>query len=394
MAGAAVASGLSAGITQTLAVAQEVSGAKPRQARIADVQVWPFTIQEKGTFRIALGSESAAENVLVRLRTADGAVGWGESSPYSPVTSETQATNVAIARSFADFIRGCDPFSIPKIVSDMDAFAPGSPGIKAAFEMALWDICGKLSGQPVCRVLGKYRDSFPTDLTVFLDTPAAMAESAKRVASRGFKAIKVKVGEVPELDIERLRNIRGAVGDSVALRIDANQGWSPADAIRALKALEPLRIEFCEQPIPYSDWEGLKFVRRHSPVPIMADESVHSPQDAIEAVRRDACDMINIKLMKSGGILKAMRIAHIADAADMQCMLGCMSETRLGLTAAAHVVAACRSVLYVDLDAFDFLQTDPIIGGMDVTDGVIRLPAKPGLGLDVDPEFVKALRPA
>ncbi len=394
MAGAMVAGGLTNALTETLAIAHEASGAKPRQTRIAEVRVWPATIQEKGTFRIALGSESAAENVLVRLRTADGVVGWGESSPYSPVTSETQTSNVAIAKDLANLVRGRDPFTIPKIVADMDAFAPGNPSIKAAFEMALWDICGKLCGQPVCCLLGNYRDSFETDLTIFLDTPAAMAETAKTVVRRGFRAIKVKVGEEPDLDIERLRAIRQAVGDNITLRVDANQGWTPAAAVRALKGLEGAHLQLCEQPVPFWDWDGLKFVRQHVPVPVMADEAVQSPHDAIEAVRRGACDMINIKLMKCGGILSAMRIADIAAAANMQCMLGCMSETRLALTAAAHVVAACSNVLYADLDAFDFLRIDPVFGGMEINSGVIQLPAKPGLGLDVDPAYLKTLTPA
>jgi L-alanine-DL-glutamate epimerase-like enolase superfamily enzyme len=392
MAAAAVA-GTFGRLTQALAVAQETSGAKPHQTRIADIQVFPYAIKETEIERIALGTEEIAENVLLRLRTADGITGWGESSPYSPVMSETQTTDVAMAKHLAEIVRGRDPFTIPKIVSDMDAFAPGQPGIKAAFEIALWDICGKLASQPICCMLGNYRDSFPTDTTIFLDTPSGMAEKAKAIVARGFKAVKVKVGEAPELDIERMHSVRAAVGDNISLRIDANQGWTPAGAVRALKGMEPLGIEFCEQPLPYWDWEGLKYVRNHSPMPIMIDESVHSPQDAITAVRMGACDMINIKLMKAGGISNGMRIAQIADAADMTCMLGCMSETRVALTAAAHVIAASRNIVYADLDSFLFLQTDPVLGGMEFQDGVIRIPNKPGLGLDIDAGFLKTLRP-
>jgi L-alanine-DL-glutamate epimerase-like enolase superfamily enzyme len=378
---------------EALTMGRGASGTTPARTRIADVQIWPYKMALKQVVRIALGSEESAENVLVRLRTSDGVTGWGESSPYSPVMSETQSSDVVLGKHLAEMVRGRDPFTIPRIVADMDAFAPGVPGIKAAFEMALWDICGKLSGQPVFKMLGMYRDSFITDLTVFLDKPSVMAERAKDVVRQGFRAVKVKLGESPDIDAERIRSIREAVGPEISLRVDANQGWTPAEAVAANKRLEAYAVEFCEQPIPYWDWDGLKYVREHSPLPIMLDESVHSPHDAVQAVRKDACDMINIKLMKSGGILNAVRIAQIAEAAGMKCMLGCMTESRLGLTAAAHVVAANRSVAYADLDAFTVLEADPIIGGMEVQNGTIRLPDKPGLGLDVDPAFIGKLRP-
>ena len=264
------------------------------------------------------------------------------------------------------------------IVSEMDLAITGEPGIKAAVEMAIWDICGKLAGQPIRCLLGNYRDSFETDLTVYLDDPQIMAEKAQSVVDRGFKTVKVKLGESAAADIARIRAVRDKVGNDVKLRIDANQGWSPNEAVRALKGIDRYNVEFCEQPVPYWDWEGLKTVRNNSPIAIMADESVHTPHDAIEAVRRDAVDMINIKLMKTGGILQAAWVAQIADAADMKCMLGCMSETRIALTAAAHVVCSHRNVLYADLDAFTEHKVDPVIGGMQLKDGIIKLPVTPG----------------
>jgi L-alanine-DL-glutamate epimerase-like enolase superfamily enzyme len=258
--------------------------------------------------------------------------------------------------------------------------------------MALWDICGKIAGQPVCRLLGVYRDSFATDQTVVLDTPRVMADKAAAIAGRGFKHVKVKLGETPEVDIARIRAVREAVGPGVTLRTDANQGWSVADAVRALRGVEPFTVEFCEQPVPYWDWAGLKHVRLNVPIPIMADESVHSPHDAITGLRQDAMDMINIKLMKTGGILHAVRLAHIAEAANLPCMLGCMNETRVALTAAAHVGMSQPICRYGDLDSFLVHQMDPVVGGMDVIAGVVRLPESPGLGLDVDPAFLNKLR--
>ena len=393
MAGATVATGLFNSFTAPLAHAQETSGANPRQRRITEIEIFPFFMEGKEVIRIALGT-MAAEEVLVRLRTNDGVVGWGEASPFSPVTGETQGTDVAMAKSLAGIVKGRDPFDLARIVSEMDGLTPYHPSIKAAFEMAIWDICGKIAGQPVVHLLGQYRNSFDTDRTVYLDKADVMAQKAKEIAGEGFKVVKVKLGESPEADIERMRTIRQVVGPDIRIRTDANQGWTPNEAVRALRGLDQFKIEFCEQPVLYSDWEGMSFVRQHVEIPIMADESVHSPADAIEAVRRDAVDMINIKLMKSGGILGAVRIAHIADGADMKCMLGCMSETRVALTAAAHVVMSQKNVLYADLDAFTEHKIDPVIGGMALKDGTLTLPDKPGLGLDIDPSWLKTLKPA
>jgi L-alanine-DL-glutamate epimerase-like enolase superfamily enzyme len=384
---------MSQAVTPALAEGRAVSGATPRQARIADMEVFPFTIESKQVWRISLGT-LRTENVLVRLRTEDGVTGWGESSPYSAVTGDTQATNLAASKMLAGIVKGKDPFDLALIVTEMDRATTGEPGIKAAVEMAIWDICGKLANRPVRSLLGNYRDAFETDLTVYLDEPHIMGEKAQAVVNRGFKCVKVKLGESALADIARIRSVRENIGKETRIRIDANQGWSPDEAVRALKGIDAYDVQFCEQPVPYWDWEGMRFVRERSPIAIMADESVHSPHDAVTAVRLGAADMINIKLMKTGGILQAVWVARIADAADMNCMLGCMSETRIGLTAAAHVVCSQRNVLWADLDGFVDQNIDPVIGGMQLKDGVIHAPTTPGLGLDVDPDWLKTLRRA
>jgi len=392
MGGGAAAAGLGRWMPGGLARAAG-KAESARAAKIAGVEVFPLSMTLKQVMKIALATPFTADNVLVRLRTSDGVVGYGESSPYSAVMGETQASDIALAKPLAVIVKGRDPFTLPQIVDAMTAFSPTSPGITAAFEMALWDICGKIAGQPVYRLLGAARESFETDQTVYLDAPAVMSEKAQEIAKRGFKNIKVKLGETPENDIARMRAVREAVGPGVALRTDANQAWTVSDAIRALRALEPFAVQFCEQPVPAWDWAGLKKVRDGSPVPIMADESIHTPHDAITGIRQDALDMINIKLMKSGGILQAVRLAHVAAAANLPCMMGCMNETRVALTAAAHVVMSQEIIRYADLDAFLEHTDDPVVGGMRVKAGAVTLPDAPGLGLDVDPAFLKKLQP-
>jgi L-Ala-D/L-Glu epimerase / N-acetyl-D-glutamate racemase len=389
-----VAGGLFARMSETMAEAQEKTRVPAHSNLIRDVEVFPYTIKEKVVVKTALGADSYAENFLVRLRTQDGVVGHGEGSPFTPVTAETQQSAVVMAKRLGDLLRGRDPFTIARIVSDMDSFAPNNPSSKAALEMALWDICGRIAGQPVCCLLGQYRDTFETDKTIFLEPPNVMAQTAREIVGEGFKILKVKVGESPEVDTARLRAIREAVGPNIRIRIDANQGWTPAEAVQCLRQVEKYEVELAEQPVVSWDWAGMKFVRDNAPIPIMADESVHVEHDAIEGIRQNAVDVINIKLMKSGGILHGLRIAEVAAAADLRCMVGCMAESRVGVTAGAHLVCAQKSIVYADLDAALFNSEEPALGGMEIKDGMVTMPHKPGLGLDLDPAFVGKLQRA
>lgn len=392
LAGAGMGIGLFHAMTPGLSAAQSESGSV-RRRRIARIEFLPFALGSKQAISTTLG-RITGEEVLVRIRTEGGLVGWGEASPRAPITGEMSASAVAVGKGLAPVVLNRDPFDLARIVADMDTLTVGNPSIKAAIEMALWDICGKLAGQPVCHLLGQYRDSFETDRTVYLDEPKAMAQKAREIIRAGYRIIKVKVGQTPESDVARLSAIRAAVGEKIGIRIDANQGWTREAAVYALRRMEEFNVEFCEQPVAHWDWDGLRYVHERSRIPIMADESIHEPSDVIECVRRSAANLINVKLMKSGGILKAVQTAEIADAANIQCMFGCMAETRIALTAAAHVVAAKKCVIYADLDSFTEHKTDPVIGGMQVKDGIVSVSETPGLGLDLDPAFLKTLQPA
>jgi L-alanine-DL-glutamate epimerase-like enolase superfamily enzyme len=390
VAGGGVVGGLGALMPVSLFAAAQAE--KKRRPTITSVEAAPFSVPLRSVAKVAFAVPVNADNVLVRLRMSDGTVGYGEVSAYSPVMSETQASDLALARPLGSLLLGRDPFELPRLLDAMIATSPASGGIIAAFEMALWDLCGKIAGQPVYRLLGAARDSFETDCTVFLDSPEAMAKLAVEWVREGFPAIKIKLGEAPGLDIERVRAIREAVGPNVQLRCDANEGWSVSDALAALRGIGPYGLQFCEQPVKEWDWNGLHNVRAGSPVPIMADEAVHSPHDAIEGLRHDAFDMINIKLLKAGGILPAVRIAHVAAAANVPCMVGCMAETRLALTAAAHVVMSQEIIRWADLDAYHEMTVDLCSGGMKVERGVVTLPDTPGLGVEMDPTIVRKLQ--
>lgn len=362
------------------------------QLKIKDIEIYYFDIPLTQPFRIAIGTVTAANDVLIRIITDSGLIGLGEASPFLPITGETQETNITAARHLRDMLIGRDALAIESHLKEMKPFMHTNPSIVAAFDMAFYDLLGKVAGLPLFRLLGGDRTDLETDITVDLDEPQVMAKRAKEFVERGFRTIKVKVGQSPQLDEARISAIRESIGEGPAIRIDANQGWTVPQAIEALRRLEKYRLEFCEQPVLASDIDGLKIVREESPIPIMADESLFLPTDALKLIKAGACDYFNIKIMKAAGLSNSIRIAHIAEAANIKCMLGCMVESRLALTAAAHIMAAQPNIIFADLDGFTSHTIDPIIGGMKLNGGKITLPETPGLGCDVDPAFLKKLR--
>ncbi len=360
--------------------------------KVRNIDIFYFDIPLQQPFKISIGTMHGANDVLVRIETDSGLVGWGEACPFPPITGETQETNVAVARNLRDLLVGRDPLAVGVFLREAGRLITANPSIVAAFDMALHDIAGRAAGQPLFRLLGGEKAVLETDITADLDTPERMAERAARFVASGFRKIKIKVGQDPDLDLARLAAIRRAVGSSCAVSIDANQGWTVPQAVLALKNMEEFRVDFVEQPVASWDIAGLREVRRRSPIPIMADEALFSPHDAVKLVRAEACDYFNIKLMKCGGVRNAVRIAHIAEAANLPCMVGCMLETRLALTAAAHVMSAERNIVFADLDGHTSHAIDPIVGGLELDGGTITLPETPGLGVDVDPAFLRKLR--
>jgi L-alanine-DL-glutamate epimerase-like enolase superfamily enzyme len=231
-------------------------------------------------------------------------------------------------------------------------------------------------------LIGGYRTEVMTDITLSIKSPREMAKDAARAVKKGFEALKVKVGVNPAEDVERVKKIREAVGNETELRVDANQGWTVRQAGEVLDKMESFKIQFAEQPVPAEDLKGLKRVRENSPIPIMADESAHSPEDALRLIEAEAVDMINIKLMKSGGILKGKKIASVAEAAGVPCMIGCMGESEIGIAAGAHLAAGVRNIQYADLDS-DILLKDKLVknGGAKIKGSMRTFSRECGLGI-------------
>ena len=349
---------------------------------IQKIEIYPVTLAYREPFRIAPGASTESHNVVVKIVTDYGVYGWGESSPSKWVTGETVETVLKTLDKIAPKLIGMCPLRIEQNVELMDNLVAGNPAAKAAIDIALHDIFGKTVRKELYRMLGGYRTEVLTDITLGIKSPKEMAKDAVKAVKKGFKALKVKVGVNPEEDIERIRLIREAVGKKVDIRIDANQGWTPKQAIEVLNKIEKFNIQFAEQPVPAEDLKGLIEVKRNSPIPIMADESVHSPEDALRLIRAEAVDLINIKLMKSGGIHKAKKIAAIAEAAGIPCMIGCMGESEIGIAAGAHLAAAVKNIQYADLDS-DLLLKDKLVtkGGTKVKNSMRTFPKQHGLGI-------------
>ena len=249
--------------------------------------------------------------------------------------------------------------------------------------MALWDLYGQLYKIPVYKLMGGAKKSIVTDITISVNAPEEMARDARTAVQRGYDCLKVKVGIDPELDVARLAAVREAVGKDICIRIDANQAWNAKQAVRILNQMQDkgLDIEFVEQPVPAADLEGMQYVTRHADVPVLADESVFSPADALKIMQTGAADLVNIKLMKCGGITNALRIAAAAEVYGVECMIGCMLEAKISVNAAVHLACAKQIITKIDLDGPVLCSEDPILGGAVFNERKITVSNDPGLGI-------------
>ena len=359
--------------------------------KITEIKIYRFDIPLRDVFEIATMSINQANNVLVQILTNDGIAGWGEAASFHALVGETQSINFAAARELKQILLGRNPLEIASLIRAMDQYLPHNTTIKSAFDMALHDIAAQCAGLPLYRYLGGQKRAMETDLTIGICDPQEAGERALAVKSQGFRMIKVKLGLDFAADTTRLKHIRQAVGEEAILRIDANQGWDRTRAKKNLDAFETFNIQFCEQPCRAHDLQGMKYVSHHCNIPIMADESLFSARQALDLIQQDVAPYFNIKLSKSGGIHNAVKIALLAEAGDIPCMVGCMSESKLGITAAAHFSLGNAIMQFFDLDSHLEHSEDPIQGGVQIENGMIEVPDTPGIGASPDPDCLKRL---
>lgn len=359
---------------------------------IQSIEIYKSPIRLKEPFKISLGILTHAENVIVKITTHEGLTGYGECSPFMTINGESMDTCFVVAQYLAQRLIGTDALDIEACTALMDRVIYANSSIKSAFDIALYDIAAQDAGLPLYAFLGGSNNKeIITDYTVSIDYPQKMADDAVKIKKNGFQVIKVKLGHF-EKDVERIQMIRAAIGMEIPLRIDANQGWDVSTAISILQDLAPYNIQHCEEPIPRWNYMELANIRKHSPIKIMADESCCDHHDAKRLVDLLACDSLNVKLGKSSGIFKALKIIQIAETSNIKIQLGGFLESRLAFTAAAHLALASDAIEYCDFDTPLMFMEDPVTGGITYHQhGLITVPEAPGLGAKFDEEYLKGL---
>ena len=352
--------------------------------KITEIRLGKISVPLRVPFKTALRSVNSVEDVIVEIHTDTGHVGYGEAPPTGAITGDTTGAILgALQDHIIKSIVGMDVDDFEDVLQVVQKCVVKNTSAKAAVDMALWDLYGQLYKIPVYKLLGGARKSIVTDITISVNDPEEMARDAINAKKRGYDCLKVKVGSNPQLDVARLAAVREAVGRELCIRIDANQAWSPKQAVRILNQMQEkgLDIEFVEQPVKAHDFEGLKYVTERSYVPVLADESVFSPEDALKIMQMGAADLVNIKLMKCGGIYNALKIASAAEVYGVECMIGCMLEAKISVNAAVHLACAKKIITKVDLDGPVLCSQDPILGGAIFNEREITVSDGPGLGI-------------
>lgn len=352
--------------------------------KITEVRLGTISVPLRVPFKTALRSVSSVEDIIVEIHTDTGHVGYGEAPPTGAITGDTTGAIIgALKDHIIKTIVGKDVDDFEELLQAMNKCIVKNTSAKAAVDMALYDLYGQLYNIPVYKLLGGSRKKIVTDITISVNDPDEMARDTMNAIRRGYDTLKVKVGVNPDLDIARLSAVRAAAGTKTKIRIDANQAWSPKQAVRLLNQMQEkgLDIEFVEQPVAAHDFEGMKYVTERSYVPVLADESVFSPEDALKIMQMGAADLVNIKLMKCGGIYNALKIASAAEVYGVECMIGCMLEAKISVNAAVHLACAKNIITKIDLDGPVLCSEDPIIGGSVFNEQEITVSDDPGLGI-------------
>ncbi|WP_223622710.1 mandelate racemase/muconate lactonizing enzyme family protein [Microbacterium sp. EST19A] len=365
-----------------------------RVLRVPSPLVRPFVTAVRRTDRLDV--------VLVEATDADGRVGWGEAATSWRVTGESApSVAAAVAGPLGDAVLGREAGD-PALAADIAASVWGNAAARSAVECAVADLAARERGSSVAGLLRRDGTAAPsrlrTDMTLSTAAPAELAARAEEHVAAGFGCLKIKASAAQDT-VAGLRAVRAAVGPAITLRIDANQAWDAESAIRVIRALEDagLEIEFVEQPVAAHDIDDLAAVAAAVDTPIMADESVRTARDVRMIADRGAAALVNLKLAKTGGLAEAVVAAEAARVAGLGVVIGCMMESHVGVTAAAHLASAVAPDVVHDMDAALWLRRSPVVGGIRSEAGVIALGAGPGfridaLAADAEPDVLADIR--
>ena len=351
--------------------------------RITSCEAWPVTLNLAEPFTIAYSTMSSSVNWFLRIETDSGITGFGCSAFDEEVTGENELSVGHALRDIAiPMLIGEDPLSYATLLHRMHRELCSQPTAMASVDMALHDILGKRARLPLYRLFGGSRHSIKSSITIGIQPVEDVVGKALAWKKRRYQALKIKCGLSIDEDIEKLHKVRETVGKDVELYVDANQGYTLDEAIRAIRACASLGVEFIEQPCAKRDLSAFKSLREHTDgmLPIMADEAVLGPEDVLRVMQHGGADLYNIKLAKTGGIWRARQLDAVAAAGDAPTMVGCMDEAGLGIAAALHMALASTNVRYADLDGHVEFVDDPSCQAVRIIDGHVYPNEGTGLG--------------
>ncbi len=353
--------------------------------KIARIVAGDIEVPLKTPFKTAVRTVTHMHSLVLRVVTDDGRTGFGEAPATALITGDTLDSMRAGLAVLAPRLIGQDLADFNACLQRVSGGLVHHTSLKAALEMALYDLRAQAFGIPLYGLLGGGTPRLKTDVTISVNDTATMVADCRKAVSEGFDALKVKVGgRTWQEDVATTRAIRAAVGPSVSIRLDANQGWTPKHALKVLDALEAegIGIELVEQPVKAADVAGLRFITERTRVPVLADEAVFGFDDALSILTSGSADLVNIKLMKTGGLSQAIEIAQLARRMHRTAMIGCMLEGVISVTAAAHFAVAFADVVtVVDLDGPQLCAERRVRGGLAQNGPWIELPETPGLGI-------------
>jgi L-alanine-DL-glutamate epimerase-like enolase superfamily enzyme len=352
--------------------------------KITQIEVWPVCMPLVEPYVIAYETVRSATNVFLRMETNKGISGYGCAAPDKSITGETPEGAVRMVQNeIAPAIKGSDPLRPVKILERLKDHMSSHPSIMAALDMALYDILGKVSNLSLWKLLGGFRDRIRTSITIGILPVTETVHRARQSVAEGFRSLKLKGGLDVDGDIERVLKVREAIGKRIELRFDANQGFTVEQSLRFVEQTRQAHLELIEQPTPKGELDLLGRITSLVPIPVMADESLMTLRDAFRIARRGLADMVNVKLMKVGGISEALQVNAVARSAGLEVMVGCMDEAAMSIAAGLHFALARPNVIYADLDGHIGLTNDPSAGAVTLHNGTLFPSTKPGLGVEV-----------
>jgi len=351
--------------------------------KITNIQTKVLKAPLKTPFITSLRRVDTLEDLVVIIECDDGSIGYGEGAPTPQITGETLGSMVATIEYIKPHIIGREIEEFDNIVNTIHSLIVKNTTAKSVLEIALYDLKAKSENLPLYRMLGGTQTKFSTDITISMGEIDKMIADSHNAVALGYDTLKIKIGDNPKKDVERVVAIHDALDKNIKLRLDANQGWSAQESVTLLHALEKQEIiaEFIEQPVAADDIEGLKYIKQRVQTPLLADESIFSLKDARRLLEMQAIDYVNIKLAKTAGISQALALADLSKEFGVKCMIGCMLEGPISVAAGVHVASAKADIItMLDLDAVALLASHPVTTSIKFEESSITLSDEIGLG--------------